>query len=77
MIQQSDDRQHSKSGAESNAVKPSLLDTDTLSFYLRGHQSVVASVTNYLSHFNVLSFSIITYYEILSGLLRNDAQKQL
>ena len=58
-------------------MKPCLLDTDILSLFLRNHPQVVYSCNLYLQEHRKLSFSLITYYEILSGLKHRDAQKQL
>lgn len=58
-------------------MKPCLLDTDILSFFFRNHPQVVYSCNLYLQEYRQLSFSLITYYEILSGLKHRDAQKQL
>lgn len=58
-------------------MKPVLLDTDTLSLFLRNDLQVVAHVQQYLQHFDTLNISIITKYEILSGLYHKDASKQL
>ena len=54
-----------------------MLDTDILSEFLRGNEKVVNSVDEYLKQFSFISLSIITYYEILNGLLYKDAKKQL
>lgn len=58
-------------------MKPVLIDTDILSMFFRGNSSVVAQFQAYLAEHQRISFSIITYYEILSGLKHRDAQKQL
>jgi predicted nucleic acid-binding protein len=58
-------------------MKPALIDTDILSEFLRGHEKVVAHVDDYLKEFGHINISIITYYEILNGLLYKDAKKQL
>jgi tRNA(fMet)-specific endonuclease VapC len=58
-------------------VKPTLIDTDILSLFFRGNAGVVAQFQAYLVEHRTISFSIITYYEILSGLQYRDAQKQL
>ena len=58
-------------------MKPSMLDTDILSEFLRGNPKVVVKVDEYLKEFGFISLSIITYYEILNGLLYKDARKQL
>lgn len=58
-------------------MKPVLLDTDILSEYLRGSVSVVENAKTYLTHYDKMNLSIITYYEILNGLLYKDAGKQL
>lgn len=58
-------------------MQPALIDTDTISLFLRNHPQVVANFRIYLGEHNALSFSIITYYEIVSGLKHRDAKKQL
>lgn len=54
-----------------------LIDTDILSYYFKGHQNVVHNFSYYLESFELIEISIITYYEIVSGLLSKDAFKQL
>lgn len=54
-----------------------MLDTDILSEFLRGNPKVIVKVDEYLKEFGFISLSIITYYEILNGLLYKDARKQL
>jgi len=49
-------------------MRESLLDTNILIAFLRGEHNVVAKVEAYLEEFDMLSLSIITYYEILRGL---------
>jgi len=58
-------------------MKPSILDTDMLSEFLRGNPKVIAKVVEHLNEYGFISLSIITYYEILNGLLFKDARKQL
>ena len=58
-------------------MKPCLLDTDIISLFFRNHPKVVSSCNLYLQEYGQLSFSLITYYEILSGLKHRDAQKKL
>lgn len=45
--------------------------------FLRGQPQVVARFQEYLAQHSRINFSIITYYEIVSGLKHRDAQKQL
>ena len=54
-----------------------MLDTDVLSEFLRGNENVTAKAEEYLQEHGVICFSIITYYEVLNGLLYKDAKKQL
>lgn len=54
-----------------------MLDTDILSEFLRGNPRVIDKVDEHLKEFGFISLSIITYYEILNGLLYKDARKQL
>lgn len=58
-------------------MKPAMLDTDILSEFLRGNLKVISRLDEHLEEYGFISFSIITYYEILNGLLYKDAKKQL
>ena len=58
-------------------MKPSMLDTDILSEFLRGNSKVIAKFDEHLKEYGYINLSIITYYEILNGLLYKDAKKQL
>jgi tRNA(fMet)-specific endonuclease VapC len=58
-------------------VKPALTDTDILSLFFRNNPNVVAHFQAYQNEHIQISISIITYYEILSGLKHRDARKQL
>ena len=58
-------------------MKPLLVDTDILSEFLRGTPKVVENAEMYFHSYDAINFSIITYYEILNGLLYKNAQKQL
>ena len=58
-------------------MKPSILDTDILSEFLRGNSKVISKVEEHLEEYGYINLSIITYYEIFNGLLYKDAKKQL
>lgn len=58
-------------------MKQSLIDTDIISYFLKGNSNVVKHVENYVNLYGKLNISIITYYEILNGLMYKDAKKQL
>ena len=58
-------------------MKPALIDTDILSLFFRNDRNVVIYFNNYLNEYDSINFSIISYYEILSGLLYKDAREQL
>ncbi|MCG6137839.1 MAG: type II toxin-antitoxin system VapC family toxin [Nostoc sp. LLA-1] len=58
-------------------MKPALIDTNILSFFFRNHTLVVEHFQAYLRKYQQINISIITYYEIISGLKHRDAQKQL
>ena len=58
-------------------MKPALIDTDILSEFLRGTPKVIQNADKYLQTYDAINFSIITYYEILNGLLYKDAKSQL
>ena len=57
-------------------MKPVLVDTDILSEFLRAKPAVVENAEKYLQEYDSINLSIITYYEILNGLLYKDAKKQ-
>lgn len=57
--------------------RPTLLDTDILSELLKQHPLVTHHTRLYLSQHTHLTFSIITRYEILRGLLAKQAMAQV
>lgn len=58
-------------------MKPVILDADILSEYFRGNSTIISRVEEYRSEYSNINLTIITYYEILNGLLYKDAKKQL
>jgi tRNA(fMet)-specific endonuclease VapC len=54
-----------------------LIDTDILSYYFKGDPIVVENFKKYLTEYDIIEISLITYYEIMSGLLHKNALKQL
>lgn len=54
-----------------------LLDTDTLSLFLRNEPKVMTKANKYLKFHKGFTFSIITYFEILRGLKVKNAQRQI
>ncbi|MEW6380726.1 MAG: type II toxin-antitoxin system VapC family toxin [bacterium] len=58
-------------------MKPVLIDTDILSMFFRNNHQVVFHFGEYLKQYEKVSFSIVTYYEILSGLKHKDALRKL
>lgn len=54
-----------------------LLDTDTLSFFLRNVPKVMAEANNYLKFHKGFTFSVIMNFEILRGLKIKNAQRQI
>ena len=67
----------SKHSHKEEIMKPSLIDTDILSLFFRNNINVINNFRRYLSQDNCLNISIITYYEILSGLKHRDSQRRL
>jgi tRNA(fMet)-specific endonuclease VapC len=63
--------------ATGEAMKCSLIDTDILSLFFRGNRKVRANFAAYLSEYDEINFSIVSYYEIISGLKHRDARKQM
>jgi tRNA(fMet)-specific endonuclease VapC len=55
-------------------VKKYLLDTNIISYYLKGIENLKEKIT---SNIDSLSISIISYYEIVSGLQSIDAKKRI
>ena len=58
-------------------MKQALLDTDTISYYFRNQTTVVEKVDKYLQEYGFINLSVVTYYEIMNGLLFKDAKRQL
>lgn len=58
-------------------MKPTLVDTDILSFYLKGQPAVTQRFVHYLQEYPAINISIITEYEIRKGLLYRDARGKL
>jgi len=58
-------------------LNPSLLDTDILSYFLKGNIQVGQKVDIYLGIHPKLQVSEITYFEILAGLTFKKASKQI
>ncbi len=54
-----------------------LIDTDILSYFFKGDSIVVDNFKKQLANYEVIEISLITYYEIMSGLLYKNAHKQL
>lgn len=54
-----------------------LIDTDILSYYFKGDKKVIKNFEIYLQHYDFIEISLITYYEIIGGLLAKNALKQL
>lgn len=54
-----------------------LLDTDTLSLFLRNEPKIMAEANRYLKFHKGFTFSIITNFEILRGLKVKNAQRQV
>jgi tRNA(fMet)-specific endonuclease VapC len=46
-----------------------MLDTDILSEFLKGNLKVREKVEEQLKEYGIINLSVITYYEILNGLL--------
>lgn len=58
-------------------MQPALIDTDILSRFFRQDAKVVERFAQYVAEHGVITFSILTYYEVLSGLRHRDARRQL
>ena len=56
-------------------MKKVLLDTNILSYFLKGNVELAIRFQQYSRYHPRLTFSLLTYYEIKSGLLYRDARK--
>jgi tRNA(fMet)-specific endonuclease VapC len=54
-----------------------LIDTDILSYYFNGDKTVISNFEKYLKSYDLIEISLITYYEVVGGLLAKNALKQL
>ncbi|MCB0571738.1 MAG: type II toxin-antitoxin system VapC family toxin [Phaeodactylibacter sp.] len=58
-------------------MKQAILDTDSVSYFFRGAPQVVEKVDRYLKEHGFINITVVTYYEVMNGLLYKDAKKQL
>ncbi len=58
-------------------MKQAILDTDSVSYFFRGAPQVVEKVDQYLKEHGFINITVVTYYEVMNGLLYKDAKKQL
>lgn len=58
-------------------MKEPLLDTDTISYYMKGIPTVVSRTESTLQQYGYLNISVVTYFEVMNGLLIKDAKKQM
>lgn len=58
-------------------MRRTLLDTDTLTYFLKGNPVVVVRAAQYMEQYGELNTSLITQYELLHGLFYKDARTQL
>jgi len=54
-----------------------LIDTDIISYYLKGYENIRIKVEEYLLEHITLNLSSITCYEVLSGLEYKQATRQI
>ncbi|NUO02766.1 MAG: type II toxin-antitoxin system VapC family toxin [Saprospiraceae bacterium] len=58
-------------------MKEPLLDTDIISYYLRNNANVSREMKLAYEQYGYLSMSVVSYYEVINGLLFKDAKGQL
>lgn len=58
-------------------MKQAILDTDSVSYFFRGAPQVVEKVDRYLKEHGFINITVVTFYEVMNGLLYKDAKKQL
>jgi tRNA(fMet)-specific endonuclease VapC len=54
-----------------------VLDTNIISYYLRGHETVVSNIANALMNEHNVLVAPIAYYEIKRGLMAVNSQRRL
>lgn len=57
--------------------KEVLVDSDILSYFFRGDRQVFLRFSRYAEYFDRINISIITYYEIVSGLKFKGSERKL
>lgn len=55
----------------------SLIDTDILSYFLKGNERITKHLEQYLKEYPKISISEITYFEVLAGLAYKQANQQI
>lgn len=55
----------------------SLIDTDILSYFLKGNKRVTQNFETYLKEYPKITISELTYFEILAGLSFKQANRQI
>lgn len=58
-------------------MNKSLIDTDILSYFLKGNKLVAKNWERYLKEYKRITISEISYFEILAGLTFKQAHKQI
>ena len=58
-------------------MKEPLVDTDIISYYLRNNANVSRQMKLAYEQYGYLSMSVVSYYEVVNGLLFKDAKGQL
>lgn len=58
-------------------MRKAILDTNILSYFLRGNALVIEKLRQYSQSYDRLTFSLLTYYEMKSGLRYRDARNLL
>ncbi|NJO80065.1 MAG: type II toxin-antitoxin system VapC family toxin [Cyanobacteria bacterium RM1_2_2] len=58
-------------------MRKAILDTNIISYFLRGNDKVVNQLSQYNQFYDAITFSLLTYYEIKSGLLYKNASSLL
>ncbi len=58
-------------------MKPALIDTGIISYFLKGNEKVFIRFQEYLKNYDTINISTITYYEVISGLTFKNANKQI
>jgi len=58
-------------------MKPTLIDSDIISYFIKNDKDVYDKFIAYIGEYDAINISIVTYYEVLRGLYHKNATRQI